>query len=52
MSKVDKAFVEKEKKGASIILMGYWNVVIGEGGDGRIVGKYTLGKRNERANPW
>ena len=34
--------VEKEKKGASIILMGDWNAVVGEE-DGRTVGKYGLG---------
>ncbi|KAJ4450724.1 hypothetical protein ANN_02154 [Periplaneta americana] len=40
--------VEKEMKGACVILMGDWNAVVGEGQDGRTVEKYGLGKRNDR----
>ena len=40
--------VEKEKKGACVILMGDWNPVVGEGEDGRTVGRYALVKMNER----
>ncbi|KAJ4427287.1 hypothetical protein ANN_24905 [Periplaneta americana] len=40
--------LEKEKKGACIILMGNWNAVVGEGEDGRTVLKYGLRKGNDR----
>ncbi|KAJ4433230.1 hypothetical protein ANN_15488 [Periplaneta americana] len=40
--------VEKEKKGACIILMGAWNVVLEEGQDGRTVEKYEFGRKNDR----
>ena len=40
--------VEKEKKGACVILMGDWNAVVGDGEHGRTVGRYGLGKWNER----
>ena len=32
----------------NVVLMGDWNAVVGEGEDGREVGKFGLGKRNER----
>ena len=40
--------VEKEKKEACFILMSDWHVVVGEQEDGRTVGRYGLGKKNER----
>ena len=45
--KIEK-LVEKQKKGACVILMGDWNAVIGGGEGGRTVERYGLGKRNER----
>ena len=40
--------VEKEKKGACVILMGDWNAVVGEEEDLRTVERYGLRKTNER----
>lgn len=31
--------IEREKRNACIIIMGNWNVVVGEGKDGKEVGK-------------
>ena len=39
--------VNEEKGKCNVILMGDWNAVV-EGQDGQNVGKYGLGKRNER----
>ena len=40
--------IEREKRNACIIVMGDWNAVVGEGEENKEVGKYGLGKRNER----
>ena len=37
--------VDKEKKGACVILMGDWNAIVGEGEDGRTIGRYVLGEK-------
>src|SRR6218665_44051 len=31
-----------------VVIMGDWNAVVGEGADGKSIGKYGLGKRNNR----
>ena len=31
-----------------VVIMGDWNAVVGEGADGKNIGKYGLGKRNNR----
>ena len=52
--KVDEVYeqindiIEAEKGNDYLILMGDWNAVIGEGEQGREVGKYGHGRRNER----
>lgn len=40
--------IERERKGAYIIVMGDWNAVAGEGRDGKTVGDFGLGRRNDR----
>lgn len=40
--------IDKEKRGACTVVMGDWNAVVGEGAEGKVVGKYGLGVRNER----
>ena len=46
-----EGIVEKQKKGACVIIMGDWNAVV-EGEDGRTVGRYGLGKGTRKENPW
>lgn len=52
--KVDEVYeqindlIEAEKDNDYLVLMGDWNAVIGEGEQGREIGKYGHGKRNER----
>src|SRR6218665_2805271 len=31
-----------------VVIMGDWNAIVGEGADGKSIGKYGLGKRNNR----
>src|SRR3981081_3924724 len=40
--------MKKEKGHVNVVVMGDWNAVVGEGGDGKELGNYGLGKRNER----
>jgi len=36
------------KKNDSLIILGEWNALVGEGQEGEAVGKYGLGVRNNR----
>ena len=40
--------LDKQKGTDSVVIMGDWNAVIGEGREGTTVGRFGLGKRNER----
>ncbi|XP_023213563.1 craniofacial development protein 2-like [Centruroides sculpturatus] len=40
--------IENDKTKKCLIVMGDWNASVGEGGDGKFVGKFGLGNRNER----
>ncbi|XP_039276087.1 craniofacial development protein 2-like [Nilaparvata lugens] len=40
--------IEREARGASIMIMGDWNAVVGEGAEGTTVGGFGYGTRNER----
>ena len=44
---IEELMVNESSKN-NLIIMGDWNAVIGEGKDGRVVGAYGLGTRNER----
>ena len=40
--------VKKEKATDQLIIMGDWNAIVGEGKDGKEIGEFGLGKRNDR----
>src|SRR5678815_2678839 len=40
--------IDKQKENLNLVLMGDFNASVGEGSDEKVVGKYGLGKRNER----
>lgn len=40
--------MDREKRGACVVVMGDWNAVVGEGAERRLVGEFCWGKRNER----
>src|SRR3981081_4163613 len=40
--------ITKEKGDVNVVVMGDWNAVVGEGGDGKKLGNFSLGKRNDR----
>lgn len=43
-----REIMEREERGACIVIMGDMNAVIGEGREGKTVGSFGLGTRNER----
>lgn len=40
--------IDQQKGNTNVIVMGDFNAVVGEGSDDKVIGKYGLGKRNER----
>ena len=40
--------VKKEKATDQLIIMGDWNAIVGEGKDGKEIGEFGLGRRNDR----
>src|SRR5437867_10692556 len=40
--------INKQKGNTNVIVMGDFNASVGEGSDEKVIGKYGLGKRNER----
>ena len=40
--------IRKQKGNTNVIVMGDFNARVGEGSDGKAIGKYGLGKRNDR----
>ena len=40
--------INKQKGNDNIIVMGGFNAVVGEGHDGKVIGKFGLGRRNDR----
>jgi len=48
INKVMEAKLRNIKGSEYAIVMGDWNASVGEGGEENYIGKYGLGKRNER----
>ena len=42
--------IQRTKRGACQIVMGDWNSQVGEGREGKTIGDYGLGKRNNRGD--
>src|SRR5437867_6402342 len=40
--------ISKQKRNTNVIVMGDFNAIVGEGSDEKVIGKYGLGKRNDR----
>ena len=40
--------IEEEKGSSNLVVMGDWNAVVGEGKEGKVIGKFGLGVRNEK----
>ena len=45
--KIEK-LIKSEKSNEHLIVMGDWNAVVGEEESGNVIGKYGLGRKNER----
>ena len=39
--------IDEEKGNCNLIVMGDWNAIVGEGKEGKVIGKFGLGVRNE-----